>query len=108
MLEFGVVAAGELERVGEGVAQLVRVNALDARLVAAAPEHLGDARTREAATRLMLGTEGSAPLVAPVRADGAVTQLARQVHDLHPRIDDLRVRMVDAADGALECLVCKG
>ena len=52
--------------------------------------------------QIMRGIEGDAPLVAVVRADSAAHQLARKVADLHARIDDLHVRMVDAAEGALE------
>src|SRR6266508_5243842 len=77
--EVGLVAALGAPGVGEGVAEQVRVQAVDAGLPAAAPEELADARVGH--TALLPDPQ---PLQVRVRVAGASSEVAIERQDRLP------------------------
>lgn len=54
---------------------------------------------------MICSVNGDAPLIAVVRLDNDVAVLARQIMALAREVDELRSRLTDIAEAAIEALV---
>lgn len=65
----------------------------------------GEAVLHATAEHVICSVHGDAPLIAVVRLDNDVAVLARQIMALAGEVDELRSRLTDIAEAAVEALV---